>query len=202
MRTCRERRPRSRSRAGSSAEGACSAAPTTRRSRRRCLDAETLAAWMDGGLDAQSVAMAEAHAVELRPVPGPDRHAGTRHARGGGDAVRARCACGDGGLRRWPPAAAAVTLWMVVPNDRYTAPTQPKEIAAEPRPNRHRAQARDAAAPAIPAAPAARSRVSQKNAPAAGKDQQIGTSWPIVRRGPTPRGNTAAFDDQSARPKH
>ena len=29
---------------------------------RHCLDAETVAAWMDGGLDAAGVAAAEAHA--------------------------------------------------------------------------------------------------------------------------------------------
>ncbi|MDP2318211.1 MAG: hypothetical protein Q8O42_02570 [Acidobacteriota bacterium] len=89
-----------------------------------CLDAETVAAWMDGGLDSQAIVMAEAHAsncarcqallgtlaqtVPAAAVPEP------RTAR----------------LWRWwfaplAATAAAVTVWMVVPQDRLTAPAAP-----------------------------------------------------------------------------
>ncbi|MDP3719227.1 MAG: hypothetical protein Q8T13_15810 [Acidobacteriota bacterium] len=89
-----------------------------------CLDAETLAAWADGGLDPASLAMAEAHAsnctrcqallgtlaqtVPAAAVPEP------RTAR----------------LWRWwfaplAATAAAVTVWMVVPQGRLTAPAAP-----------------------------------------------------------------------------
>lgn len=132
-----------------------------------CLDAETLAAWMDGGLDVQSVAMAEAHAsncARCQALIGTLARATPEVAAKSASPVR---------LWRWwlaplAAGAAAVTLWMVVPTDRYSAPLQEKEIqqvAPEPPP----ALARDAAAPA-PEAPAP-DRL-QKNAAAAGKDQQ------------------------------
>ena len=112
-----------------------------------CLDPETLAAWIDGGLDAPSVAMAEAHAsncarcqamlgtlARATPVVTADAAAPTR-------------------LWRWwfaplAAGAAAVTLWMVVPTDRYIAPAQKKEIQAESQPAT--TQARDAVAPESP----------------------------------------------------
>ena len=119
-----------------------------------CLDAETLAAWMDGGLDAQSVAMAEAHAANCarcQALIGTLARATPEVAASGASPVR---------LWRWwlaplAAGAAAVTLWMVVPTDRYSAPIQEKE-----------AQARDAVAPAPEPA-----RL-QKDAPSAGTDQQ------------------------------
>ncbi len=88
-----------------------------------CLDPETLAAWMDGGLDAHSLALAEAHASScarcqslvatlVRTLP-------------------AEPAAAPAGMRLWrwwfaPVAAtaAAVTLWMVVPPQPVTAPDQ------------------------------------------------------------------------------
>lgn len=79
-----------------------------------CLDAETIAAWMDGGLDASSLAMAEAHASSCRRC----------QALLGTVAITASAAPVNEtqGTRLWrwwlaPVAAtaAAVTLWMVVP---------------------------------------------------------------------------------------
>ncbi len=129
-----------------------------------CLDAETLAAWVDGGLDAQSVAMAEAHAsncARCQALIGTLARATPEVAAKSASPVR---------LWRWwlaplAAGAAAVTLWMVVPSDRYAAPIQPKELqqaAAESPP----AQARDAATPDAPAA----ARL-QETAPSAAKDQ-------------------------------
>jgi hypothetical protein len=126
-----------------------------------CLDAETLAAWMDGGLDAQTVAMAEAHAANCarcQALIGTLARATPEVAASSGSPVR---------LWRWwlaplAAGAAAVTLWMVVPGDRYSAPPPKKEfqqVAPESPP----AQARDAVAPAP--------ERLQKNAPSAGKDQ-------------------------------
>ncbi|MDP2389151.1 MAG: zf-HC2 domain-containing protein, partial [Acidobacteriota bacterium] len=104
-----------------------------------CLDAETLAAWADGGLDPASLAMAEAHAsncarcqallgtlaqtVPAAAVPEP------RTAR----------------LWRWwfaplAATAAAATVWMVVPQGQLTAPPAP--TAAESAAPEAKAQAR------------------------------------------------------------
>ena len=128
-----------------------------------CLDAETLAAWVDGGLNAHSVAMAEAHAANCarcQALIGTLARATPETALSGAAPVR---------LWRWwlaplAAGAAAVTLWMVVPTDRYSAPPQKSEIeAVAPKPPP--AQARDNVAPAAPEAPAA-ARL-QKNAPPA-----------------------------------
>jgi hypothetical protein len=132
-----------------------------------CLDAETVAAWMDGGLDAQGVAMAEAHAASCarcQALIGTLARATPKVVAESATPVR---------LWRWwlaplAAGAAAVTLWMVVPTDRYTAPPQEKEIQAAPEPPK--APARDTATPAEPEAPAVARQ--QKTAPAAGKDSQ------------------------------
>lgn len=86
-----------------------------------CLDPETMAAWMDGGLDAEGMAMAETHAAGCarcqamlgamgRTAPGAPVTA-THGAR----------------LWRWwfaplAATAAAVTLWMVVPQQPAVMP--------------------------------------------------------------------------------
>jgi hypothetical protein len=96
-----------------------------------CLDAETLAAWMDGGLDDRAMMMAEAHAsgcarcqalvgvmtrsVPESPVPEP------RWRR-------------DWNLRWLVPlsaGAAAIALWMVVPGERSASPPQSPQQQAE-----------------------------------------------------------------------
>lgn len=126
-----------------------------------CLDAETLAAWMDGGLDSQSVAMAEAHASNCgrcQAMIGTLARVTPAVTASGASPAR---------LWRWwlaplAAGAAAVTLWMVVPTDRYSAPPQTSEIQIAPEPPP--APARDAVAPAP--------ERLQKNAPSAGKDQQ------------------------------
>lgn len=103
------------------------------------LDAETVAAWIDGGLDAASLAAAEAHAsncercqallatlVKTEPVAAPGLSPGIS---------------GATSLWKWwmapiAAAAAAVTLWMVVPQEQVrqiaTAPPAVTEPAAQP----------------------------------------------------------------------
>ena len=66
--------------------------------------------------------MAEAHAVELRPVPGAARHPRPHDSRPRWSPNQARAR-----LWRWwfaplAATAAAATVWMVVPQDRFTAP--------------------------------------------------------------------------------
>lgn len=86
-----------------------------------CLDAETIAAWMDGGLDTSSLALAEAHAADCTRC----------QALLSTVVVSAPAAPGaeprGAWLWRWwlaPVAAtaAAVTLWMVVPQQPGRVP--------------------------------------------------------------------------------
>jgi hypothetical protein len=118
-----------------------------------CLDAETLAAWTDGGLDAQAAALAEAHVSSCarcqaivgtlsQPMP----------AATGSESRRAS-------LWRWWMAplaagAAAVVIWMVVPAQRDLP--LPDTVAVAP--------------PAAPSEPAAPARLAESQN-AAAKDQ-------------------------------
>ena len=97
-----------------------------------CLDAEAMAAWMDGGLDPQAAAMAEAHAancVRCQALLGSV--ARTTPAVAPAEPHVAR-------LWRWwfaplAATAAAATVWMVVPQDRLTAPSAPPAVeSAQP----------------------------------------------------------------------
>jgi hypothetical protein len=128
------------------------------------LDVETVAAWIDGGLHGASLAAAEAHASNcercqallatvVKTDPMAPRHEafGTRHQAPG--AVR---------IWRWwlaplAATAAAVTVWMVVPQDimqRQTTVAPDAEMTAPAAPAAG-VRARDDAAPpaAQPTAP-------------------------------------------------
>jgi hypothetical protein len=125
------------------------------------LDAETVAAWMDGGLDAASLAAAEAHASNCercqellatvaKTMPGRDVAPG--FSRG---IPRLKAGATSLWWRWWmapiAAAAAAVTLWMVVPQEQLR---QAQRI--EPAPT---VAARDQSAPmAQPAQPPAASK--------------------------------------------
>ncbi|MGE0863945.1 MAG: WD40/YVTN/BNR-like repeat-containing protein [Vicinamibacterales bacterium] len=126
-----------------------------------CLDAETMAAWMEGGLDAESMAMAETHAAGCgrcqamlgamgRTAPAPPV-AATQGAR----------------LWRWwfaplAATAAAVTLWMVVPQEPAMMPaSMPAAEVAQAEPESPPAPSpASQAAPAPPLPPAAKERAN------------------------------------------
>jgi hypothetical protein len=107
---------------------------------QKCLDAETVAAWMDGGLDAAGVAAAEAHASTCERCQAllatvtktmPAAETGRLKAASIGSTVGA-------GLWRWwlaplAASAAAVTIWMVVPQRPMQAPMQPPAAVAPAR---------------------------------------------------------------------
>ena len=167
--------------------GRADAAPTT----SACLDAEALGAWMDGGLDAQSMAMAEAHAANCarcQALIGTLARATPAVAAKSASPVR---------LWRWwlaplAAGAAAVTLWMVVPSDRYLAPAQKNEVQ-QVAPEAPPAPARDAAAPAP--APAPEAELRQKNVPAARRDQQDANKLADSAAKANAVAGTAAFGD-------
>ena len=152
---------------------------------RHCLDAETVAAWMDGGLDAAGVAAAEAHASTcercqallasvVKSLPMEDPLATGHEARG-----TAR-------FWRWwlapvAAAAAAVTIWMVVPQTPMQAPMEPPAASA---PVRDRPEATDtrqqkpadaqadaAAAPPAATPPTDSFSPSRRNRPTAARNE-------------------------------
>ena len=86
-----------------------------------CLDAETLAAWADGGLNAQGRDRGRSARVELSAVHGYSRGDGTRGT-GGPSSPRSTPAR----LFRWlvpiTAAATAVALWVIVPDRPATVP--------------------------------------------------------------------------------
>ncbi len=93
-----------------------------------CLDAETLAAWMDGGLDAKAVALAENHVStcgRCQAMVGTMARATPEHAVPAMEPWWRRYRAG------WlvPLAAgvAATALWMVVPSERPAAPSMPPQ---------------------------------------------------------------------------
>ena len=136
-----------------------------------CLDAETLAAWMDGGLEPQAIVLAEAHASNCARCQALlATVARTTPAAAVAEPVTAR-------LWRWWLAplvatAAAVTLWMVVPQDRLTAPAGAPAIES-PAPETSVAKSEatlpaappPAAAPALPEAASRESAARDRNAP-------------------------------------
>jgi hypothetical protein len=86
-----------------------------------CLDAETLAAWMEDGLDPAAVELAERHAASCarcQTLVG----AMARSAPEVPLNSRARSAFWRWWLAPVAAAAAATVVWMVVPDQRYTAP--------------------------------------------------------------------------------
>ncbi len=115
-----------------------------------CLDAETVAAWMDGGLAPDAMVMAEAHASNcarcqallgtlVRTTP----------------AVAVTEAHGSSLWRWWmaplAASAAALTLWIVVPAEPVVAPVDPP--AAVVLPSAPEAARLGQASPAEPAPP-------------------------------------------------
>jgi hypothetical protein len=96
-----------------------------------CLDAETLAAWMDEGLDPAAAALAEAHVSSCARcqtfVAAMARTAPDVPVRG-----HARSSVWRWWLAPVAAAAAATVVWMVAPEQRVTAPPPaPREEVAQ-----------------------------------------------------------------------
>jgi hypothetical protein len=139
------------------------------------LDAETLAAWMDGGLDASSSAAAEAHVSNCERCQAMvavfvrTEAAGTLHAAPGTQAP------GTLSLWRWwlapiAATAAAVTIWMVMP-PQTAPPNGTREPAAAVE------QKADAtAAPAAPPAEAPPRRAEEPQQKVAGNSASPGAA--------------------------
>jgi len=132
-------------------------------STNSCLDAETLAAWVDGGLDPAAAAMAEAHVSSCercQEIIGLMAHTTAVHdTRVAAPELPWWRRFGAGWLIPLTAGVAAVGLWMIVPANR-SASTPPQSPAAR---QAKADQARDKDAPAAVAeAPAERFRESQE----------------------------------------
>lgn len=116
-----------------------------------CLDAETLGAWTDGGLEPSAMASVEAHVstcARCQALVGAMAR-GTPGTLGTPSTIGTR---GTSSLWRWwlaplAAATAAVTLWMVVPE-------QPELATAPPQPQAEKANEAPRAEPVPPATPA------------------------------------------------
>ncbi len=122
--------------------------------RDGCVEAETLGAWVDGGLDAAQMASVELHVAtcaRCQAVVGATARS----------APIAAEAPGIFSLWKWwlapiAAGAAAVTLWMVVPREAMQAPTAPvpavtNEVNAPTQPQARANEAKQAAPPAADA---------------------------------------------------
>ena len=147
---------------------------------RNCLDAETVAAWMDGGLDPAAQAAAEAHASACERCQALLATVAKT--------IPAEPAAEPVGVRLWKwwlaplaATAAAVTIWMVVPQ----RPMQPEsrqaaasDVAVTEKPQAPPPAARDEFAPEKPPAPAERVAEPQRlgdarrNVPAAANEAE------------------------------
>jgi hypothetical protein len=120
------------------------------------LDAETVAAWLDGGLDAVSLAAAEAHASNcercqalLATVVKTDAQLAPGFSRGMAGIPRLKA--GANWWKWWmaplAATAAAVTLWMVVPQEQLQPAKATVASDAEVAAPAQSARARDEAPP-------------------------------------------------------
>ena len=186
-----------------------------------CLDAEALAAWMDGGLDTAAIAASEAHVSNCSRCQAlVGTMARTLPLAPGSSA--------PGTLRLWrwwlapiAAATAAVTLWMVVPEQqepaqappvvtadqnavaRAPSPSAPKvEAAAPPAPLRDQQQSQVAdtvASSANTAKPAAEARERQADL-AARKEEAAQPAQESVRTAAEPSAALGAAAGASAPP--
>ena len=160
---------------------------------RHCLDAETVAAWIDGGLDAASVAAAEAHAstcercqallaTVIKTLPTEQPLAPGHEARG------------TASFWRWwlaplAATAAAVTIWMVVPQTPMQTPMQP---TAESAPGRDLAADAAAKGQARPAEPEAQAPAPAATPPASLADARRNVPTPAANESKAKLADTAA----------
>ena len=142
-----------------------------------CLDAETIAAWHDGGLDAAQIEAAELHASTC-----PHCQAVLASVARGTTATIPAVAAQPDGFRWWRwwlaplvAGAAAVTLWMVVPDEQpllmRTAPAQ-STVAVDAT---SESRAKDQPPATVPESPAFRQLDSRKRDAAADQDKKLNT---------------------------
>ena len=109
------------------------------------LDAETLAAWTDGGLDPTAMASAEAHVsvcARCQALVGTFARSAPTPVTSGTHASKAPWFWW---LAPFAAGAAAVTIWMIVPRQQQLATAPPAPVAAEA------IEPRSAPSPAAPA---------------------------------------------------
>ena len=137
-----------------------------------CLDAETLGAWADGGLSPAALAAAEAHISNCARC----------QALVGTLMKSAPATSGTGTLSLWrwwlapiAAGAAAVTLWMVVPEQQQLATAPPQSEIAVP-------EQTPSAAPSIsPATPEKNAAVAQPADRLAERDRRDNKVGPAAR---------------------
>ena len=119
-----------------------------------CLDAETLAAWADGGLDPAAAAMAEAHVSSCercQEIVGLMAHTATvPDARVAAPGLPWWRQFRAGWLIPLTAGVAAVGLWMIVPAERPASRPQAPPLQADAAKSRDEAPAAPTAAPAEP----------------------------------------------------
>jgi hypothetical protein len=151
---------------------------------RNCLDAETVAAWMDGGLDAAGVAAAEAHASTcercqvLLATVAKTLPAGREQSAvvSGFSRIDKHQSLWKWWLAPIAATAAAVTIWMVVPQTPMQRPAsqvarEVPEPAAKAQPQSPPAEFAEQAPAAATPPPPARD-TSRRNVPAAANEAQ------------------------------
>jgi hypothetical protein len=145
-----------------------------------CLDAETLAAWFDGGLKGAALEDARTHAAGCERCQMLLGAMGRTRA-----AVPASVA--EPAARRWLPwavplaaAATAIAVWVAIPEQRNVpvtlpaAPTQQEAAAPRPAPATPEsapARARTAPAPSAPASARVRATLAPPRSAAVGSNQ-------------------------------
>jgi cytoskeletal protein RodZ len=126
-----------------------------------CLDAETLGAWTDGGLDPAAMVAAEAHVSHCARCQALIGTMGRSSSTGGTPATSGTWSWWKWWLAPIAAGVTAVTLWMVVPEQPQVAvaPPQAKANSTEPPP----AAAAEATPPPAPAQTLARERIEARD---------------------------------------
>ena len=145
-----------------------------------CLNAETLGAWADDGLDAAAMVAAEAHVagcarcqalvgVMMKSAPGTESPS----------TVRTQSTVRTAGTLVWwkwlAPIAAGVTaatLWMVVPEQQQVAVAPPQPAADKAKENTAAVDQAPQPSAALPAAPARERTEARDNLAAASRDDR------------------------------
>lgn len=138
--------------------------------RDACIDAETLAAWADGGLDANTVAMVEAHVsscARCQAIAGATARSGPVVP-----GVSERAFRFPSWLIAPIAATAAVVVWMVIPQRPVPPPPAASVAPATPQAAPAPDALADANTPRSEAAAPARENREERSAPAPQRKQE------------------------------